>query len=70
MHAMLALARALRLHVIAEGVEDEPTLAKLRDLGCDAAQGYLFTRPVGVGRISEMIAASPQWNSDVSTIPA
>ena len=58
---MLALARALRLHVIAEGVEDEPTLAKLRELGCDAAQGYLFTVPVDAGEISRMIAVSPQW---------
>jgi EAL domain-containing protein (putative c-di-GMP-specific phosphodiesterase class I) len=69
-HAMLALARALRLHVIAEGVEDEPTVAKLRELGCDAAQGYLFTRPASAGRISEMIAASPQWNSDLSAVAA
>jgi EAL domain-containing protein (putative c-di-GMP-specific phosphodiesterase class I) len=69
-HAMLALARALRLYVIAEGVEDEPTLAKLRELGCDAAQGYLFTRPASAGRISEMIAASPRWNSDLTTVAA
>ena len=64
-HAMLALARALGLHVIAEGVEDEPTLAKLRELGCDAAQGYLFTRPVDAAEISQMIAVSPQWAAAV-----
>ena len=63
-HAMLALARALGLHVIAEGVEDEPTLAKLRELGCDAAQGYLFTRPVDAAEISQMIAVSPEWTAD------
>ena len=63
-HAMLALARALQLHVIAEGVEDEPTLAKLRELGCDAAQGFLFTKPVGAAEISRMIEMSPEWNAE------
>jgi EAL domain-containing protein (putative c-di-GMP-specific phosphodiesterase class I) len=62
--AMIALAHALGLRAIAEGVEDEPTLAKLRDLDCDAAQGYLFTRPVDAAEISQMIALSPEWNAD------
>jgi predicted signal transduction protein with EAL and GGDEF domain len=60
--AMIALAHALRLRAIAEGVEDEPTLDKLRELGCDAAQGYYYTRPVDAGAISRMIVAAPQWN--------
>ncbi|WP_433303106.1 putative bifunctional diguanylate cyclase/phosphodiesterase [Actinoplanes sp. CA-030573] len=63
-NAMIALAHALRLRAIAEGVEDEATLAKLRELGCDAAQGYLFTRPVGAAEISRMIEMSPEWNAD------
>jgi sensor c-di-GMP phosphodiesterase-like protein len=36
------LAHRFRLSVVAEGVEDEPTLNALRGLGCDTAQGYLF----------------------------
>jgi EAL domain-containing protein (putative c-di-GMP-specific phosphodiesterase class I) len=32
--------------VVAEGIEDEPTLALLRGFGCDKAQGYLFSRPL------------------------
>jgi EAL domain-containing protein (putative c-di-GMP-specific phosphodiesterase class I) len=69
-HAMVALARALRLHVIAEGVEDEPTLAKLRELGCDAAQGFLFTRPIDAAEISQMIAVSPRWTGDAVGVKA
>jgi diguanylate cyclase (GGDEF)-like protein len=61
-HAMIALAHALGLRAIAEGVEDEATLTKLRDLGCDAAQGYLYTRPIPAPAISEMIAVSPEWS--------
>ena len=59
--AMIALAHALQLRAIAEGVEDERTLVTLRRLGCDAAQGYLFTQPADAATISSMIAASPQW---------
>jgi diguanylate cyclase (GGDEF)-like protein len=40
------LARELGLRVVAEGVEDERTLAELLRLGCDHAQGYLIARPM------------------------
>jgi diguanylate cyclase (GGDEF)-like protein len=69
-HAMIALAHALRLRAIAEGVEDEPTLDKLRELGCDAAQGYLFTRPVDAAEISKMMLKSPEWNTSSVTSAA
>ncbi|MDI2129361.1 putative bifunctional diguanylate cyclase/phosphodiesterase [Yinghuangia seranimata] len=38
------LAHSLGLRVVAEGVEDEPTWDRLRDLGCDSAQGWLIAR--------------------------
>jgi diguanylate cyclase (GGDEF)-like protein len=40
------LARHLQVSVVAEGVEDERTLAELLRLGCDQAQGYLIARPM------------------------
>jgi diguanylate cyclase (GGDEF)-like protein len=42
---VIELAHALDLRVVAEGVEDEATLAFLLESGCDAFQGYLFARP-------------------------
>jgi EAL domain-containing protein (putative c-di-GMP-specific phosphodiesterase class I) len=44
--AVVLLARTLRLKVVAEGVETESQLGLLRSLGCDRAQGYLFSRPL------------------------
>jgi len=44
--AIIGMAKALRLRVIAEGVENEAQLNFLRDAGCDEIQGYWFSRPV------------------------
>jgi diguanylate cyclase (GGDEF)-like protein len=40
------LGRNLGLEVIAEGVENEAIWNRLRDLGCDTAQGYYLSKPV------------------------
>src|SRR5688500_3116027 len=42
---IIALGKALKLDVVAEGVETEAQLALLRAAGCDRAQGYLLGRP-------------------------
>ena len=47
--AVVQLAHSLKLEVVAEGVETELQLCKLRELGCDYLQGYLFSRPVDAG---------------------
>jgi diguanylate cyclase (GGDEF)-like protein len=43
--AVVAMAHALQLSVVAEGVETALQLERLRTLGCEQAQGYLFGRP-------------------------
>jgi diguanylate cyclase (GGDEF)-like protein len=43
---IINLAHALKLNVVAEGVETEEQLQKLRQLHCDEMQGYLFGKPV------------------------
>ncbi len=45
------LGHNLGLSVVAEGVEDEPTLHALTDLGCDIAQGYLLARPMSAAAL-------------------
>jgi EAL domain-containing protein (putative c-di-GMP-specific phosphodiesterase class I) len=44
--AIVRLAHGLGLSATAEGVEDEPTLALLRRLGCDCAQGFFIAAPM------------------------
>lgn len=44
--AMIALGQRMGLAVVAEGVETTEQLAALRDLGCDAFQGFLISEPV------------------------
>jgi EAL domain-containing protein (putative c-di-GMP-specific phosphodiesterase class I) len=44
--AACTLAQKLGLVTIAEGIEDEATLRKARQLGCDFAQGFFIGRPM------------------------
>jgi diguanylate cyclase (GGDEF)-like protein len=53
--AMIAMAHALKLEVVAEGVETEAQQSFLVRNGCDMAQGYLFGRPVGPAEIEAML---------------
>jgi diguanylate cyclase (GGDEF)-like protein len=44
--AIVGLGHALHLKVVAEGVETEAAGKRLREIGCDEAQGFLYTRPL------------------------
>ena len=54
--AVLGLAKSLGLEVVAEGVETDAQLTELRRLGCDFAQGYLFSRPVPAAEFARLVA--------------
>ena len=56
--AIIALARALKLRVVAEGVETREQLALLRAEGCDEYQGYFFARPMAGDDIPRWLASS------------
>jgi diguanylate cyclase (GGDEF)-like protein/PAS domain S-box-containing protein len=53
--AAIAFARALRLDVTAEGVETPDQAIRLRALGCDRAQGYLFARPMDEAALAAIL---------------
>jgi diguanylate cyclase (GGDEF)-like protein/PAS domain S-box-containing protein len=56
--AIVGMARALELHVIAEGVETRQQLDFLRKLGCDEYQGYLFSKPVSAEAFAALLDKS------------
>jgi diguanylate cyclase (GGDEF)-like protein/PAS domain S-box-containing protein len=55
--AIISLAQALRLTVIAEGVETEEQAQLLRLLRCDQLQGFLFSAPVPREQVEAMLRA-------------
>lgn len=54
--AILSLAKGLELEVIAEGVEQPHQVTRLRELGCDYAQGYYFSPPLAVEQVDQLLA--------------
>ncbi len=54
-----AMAKGLRLNLVAEGVETEAQLAFLRQIGCDAYQGYLFSQAVSAEEATRMLQSHP-----------
>jgi EAL domain-containing protein (putative c-di-GMP-specific phosphodiesterase class I) len=55
-HAIIALARSMKLTVIAEGVETKEQLEFLRTSDCDEIQGYYFSKPIDPETFSRMLA--------------
>ena len=53
--SIVQLARSFRMTVTAEGVETAEDFERMRDLGCDTIQGYLFGRPLSYERANEMV---------------
>jgi EAL domain-containing protein (putative c-di-GMP-specific phosphodiesterase class I) len=53
---ILGLCRSLGLLAVAEGVETEAQLARLRRRGCPEGQGFLFARPMAAGAFQALLA--------------
>ena len=52
---IIGLARALRMEVSAEGVEDVQQRGVLRDLGCTVVQGYLYSKPLSFADVTRLL---------------
>jgi diguanylate cyclase (GGDEF)-like protein/PAS domain S-box-containing protein len=53
----IALAHSLGLHVIAEGIEHPGQLRRLRTLGCEYGQGFLFSRPLDAAQTRQLLSS-------------
>ena len=62
--AIVAIAEALGLNVVAEGVETQAQATRLLDLGCQRAQGYLFHRPLTAEAFTAALTASMTSGSE------
>ena len=55
--AIIAMATALKLEVVAEGVETRDQMMMLHKRGCTMMQGYYFSRPAAAAQVTELLAA-------------
>jgi diguanylate cyclase (GGDEF)-like protein len=68
----IEMAKALRLKIVGEGVENSQTAEALRALGCDSLQGYHFSRPVQSIEMKEILINGIQFaatDSDLALSP-
>ena len=59
--AIVGMARALKVSLVAEGVETQQQLYALRHLGCQLAQGYLFAKPLTPEAFLAVLGEGPRW---------
>jgi EAL domain-containing protein (putative c-di-GMP-specific phosphodiesterase class I) len=62
---MITLAHSLKLKVVAEGVESEEQAKFLRLLRCDQMQGYLMSKPLPYGEMTELLRRSKRVDADL-----
>lgn len=69
---VIALAKALNLKVVAEGIESIHQFHQLRVLGCEYGQGYLFSKPLPVAEIERLLTDNRRWQNilPASAVPA
>ncbi|MGI9204014.1 MAG: EAL domain-containing protein [Woeseiaceae bacterium] len=66
--AMIAMSRELGIGVIAEGVESEMQVQFLKERGCDAVQGFLYTEPLPADDVPDFLVACREVAEEASVI--
>ena len=64
--AIVAMCKAMKMVVLAEGVETDEQSKLLTDLGCDLAQGYYYSKPRTADEIEVILAADISENAESS----
>jgi diguanylate cyclase (GGDEF)-like protein len=59
--AIISLAHAIGLEVVAEGVANPRQLELLREMKCDLAQGFIFSRPCNVEEMNALLSDGTRW---------
>lgn len=57
--AIVAVAKQMKLRTVAEGLEDREELEVMREIGCDAGQGFLFQRPLPPNEFEKFLRTWP-----------
>ena len=65
---VVELAHGLGKEIVAEGIETKRQLEFLREIGCDTAQGYLFSRPVPAEEIENMLIKGKNYSELVTGV--
>ena len=60
--SMVEMGHSLGYEVIAEGIETQEQFNIVKKLGCDAAQGYLFSKPVEAGAVTKILDSNFQYH--------
>lgn len=66
---VVALAKALKLKVVAEGIESIHQFHQLRILGCEYGQGFLFSKALPVAEIERLLADDNPWKNILPASP-
>jgi diguanylate cyclase (GGDEF)-like protein/PAS domain S-box-containing protein len=67
--AVVALSQAMGSSCVAEGLETAAQLSRLKNLGCDLAQGHYFARPVSAHSFEAMLEAEHRAQPDLHVVP-
>lgn len=67
-HGVIDIARRMGIRTVAEGVETSFQVDKLRELGCDIAQGYLFGRALSADRTSQVLSRTKDHASNLADV--
>jgi len=66
--AITTLGRSLGLTTVAEGVETAEQMSRLRTMGCDRMQGFLFARPKPASELDGLLAGDRPWRASSSSL--